>query len=219
MTPMDQILKRVSAEHDRDREPVGSPHVERDARNAGLVFKQRENALVPVRTDDVDASEADARNSAAWNAWIARHLENERAAVIDIITRTIGQFASEYVHEKLQPLTHELGVLRNENTELRGMLASTLAALDTVRKNVEGVTQERIAEERARQIRDETVRERSARIADLQRENAASHAELARKQRDQELAQRDARLEQLETRLDMLCRFLSVAGADFPRGF
>ena len=72
--------------------------------------------------------------------------------------------------------------------------------------------------EEYRALRD-TIRERSARITQLQAENSASHAELARKQRDEEFAARDQRLELVETRLGMLLRFLSVAGIDFPRGF
>ena len=177
-----------------------------------MVFKERENALAPADDDSE-------KNSAAWNAWIAAHLEAER----DFLLKGMAEGMSEYVHFKLTErdavINREINSLKAENAELRGMLGSALSALDAVRKNAEAMAQEWIADKRERAIRDDTIRERSARIADLQRENAASHAELARKQRDQELAARDQRLELVETRLRMLCQFLSVGGYDLPRGF
>jgi hypothetical protein len=208
-------IAAVSREHDLLLARDQLPPVQRDARDASLVFKERENALAPVAAPADDDSE---KNSAAWNAWIAAHLEAER----DFLLKAMAEGMSEYVHFKLTErddvINREINSLKGENAELRGMLGSALAALDIVRKNLEGMTQERIAEERARQTRDEIIRERSARITQLQAENAASHAELARKQRDQELAKRDQRLELVETRLKMLCQFLSVGGYDLPRG-
>jgi len=58
--------------------------------------------------------------------------------------------------------------------------------------------------------------ERSGRVADLQRENAASRAALERQRFEQAFAERDHRIEQLETRLGMLLKF---HGGDLPRGF
>ena len=219
MIAMDQTLRDEIAaacrEHDLLLARDQGPSVQRDTRNASLVFKERENALAPVAAPADDDSE---KNSAAWNAWIVAHLEAER----DFLLKGMAEGMSEYVHFKLTErdavINREINSLKGENAELRGMLGSALAALDIVRKNLEGMTQERIAEERARQTRDEIIRERSARITQLQAENAASHAELARKQRDQELAKRDQRLELVETRLKMLCQFLSVGGYDLPRG-
>jgi hypothetical protein len=187
------------------------PPVQRDMRDAGLVFKERAEALMPAVTADNDSE----KNSAAWNAWVANHLEAER----DFLLKAMAGGMSEYVHFKLTErdavINREINSLKAENAELRGMLTSALSALDVVRATTEALQQEK----RERAIRDDTIRERSARIADLQRENAASHAELARKQRDQELAARDQRLELVETRLRMLCQFLSVGGYDLPRGF
>ena len=180
------------------------------------MFKERVEALVSVAT--VDAGDDNEKNSAAWNEWVKAHLANERAEVIDIITQAMGQFASEYVHEKLTPLNRDISNLKGENAELRGMLGSVLAKFDALRASTDAAQQERIAEKRERQIRDQTIAERSARIADLQRENAASHAESRRQHLEQAFGQRDARLDLIETRLGMLLQFLSVAGVDFPRG-
>ena len=177
-----------------------------------MVFKERENALAPADDDSE-------KNSAAWNAWIAAHLEAER----DFLLKGMAEGMSEYVHFKLTErddvINREINSLKAENAELRGMLGSALSALDAVRKNAEAMAQEWIADKRERAIRDATIRERSARITQLQAENSASHAELARKQRDEEFAARDHRLELVELRLKMLCQFLSVGGYDLPRGF
>jgi hypothetical protein len=168
---------------------------------------------------DVDAHNEFNRKN--WDAWVEAHLANERSEVIDIVTKTVGEVVS---HErgvrdrKLEERDRAIAELRAENVELKGLVSSALATLDAVRKSTVALQQERQAEQRERQVRDDTIRERSVRIADLQRENSASHAELARKQRDQELAQRDARIELLETRVKMLCQFLSVSGYDLPRG-
>ena len=215
MIVMDQTLRDEIAaacrEHDLLLARDQGPSVQRDTRDASLVFKERENALAPADDDSE-------KNSAAWNACIAAHLEAER----DFLLKGMAEGMSEYVHFKLTErddvINREINSLKAENAELRGMLGSALSALDAVRKNAEAMAQEWIADKRERAIRDDTIRERSARIADLQRENSASHAELARKQRDQELAARDQRLELVETRLQMLCEFLSVGGYNLPRG-
>ena len=220
MIAMDQTLRDEIAaacrEHDLLLARDQGPSVQRDTRNASLVFKERENALAPVAAPADDDSE---KNSAAWNAWIVAHLEAER----DFLLKGMAEGMSEYVHFKLTErdavINREINSLKAENAELRGMLGSALSALDAVRKNAEASAQEWIADKRERAIRDATIRERSARITQLQAENSASHAELARKQRDEEFAARDQRLELVETRLGMLLRFLSVAGIDFPRGF
>jgi hypothetical protein len=147
------------------------------------------------------------------------HLAIERAEVLEIVTEAVGEFAFEYMHEKLQPLTHELANLKAENVELRGMLGSALSAIDAVRATAEALQQERQIEKRDLAVRNQVIAERGARIAELQRDNSASHAELTRKHQDQEFARRDARLDLLETRLGMLLNFLSVgSGLDLPKG-
>jgi hypothetical protein len=111
---------------------------------------------------------------------------------------------------------HKIAEAQAELVEVKGLLTSALSALDEVRKTAEGIERAREIERRERQARDEVIRERSARIADLQRDNAASHTELARQQRDRELADRDRRIEQLEVKLGMLLQWL---GQDLPRRF
>jgi hypothetical protein len=221
-----QEIARLSAEHDvllaKDQQPIESPPMRRDARDAGLLFRITEDALVPVAAavavPSTAADDENAKNAADWDRWVKAYLAIERTEVLDQVARIVGQFASEYVFEKLQPLTRELGVLRNENTELRGLLASALGGLDVLGKNVEAIVQERTTEKRERVVRDETIRERSARIAELQRQNAESRTELARKHLDQAFAERDSRITLLEQQLQMALRYMSLVGLEPPRG-
>jgi hypothetical protein len=71
-------------------------------------------------------------------------------------------------------------------------------------------------DKRERSIRDQTIVERSGRIAELQKQNAEAHALLTRQQQDQMLAERDARIAKLEARLAALFTFI---GGSLPRGF
>ena len=218
MIVMDQTLRDEIAaacrEHDLLLARDQGPSVQRDTRDASLVFKERENALAPVAAPSIEVGDDNAKNAEGWDQWLKAHLAIAKAEWFDEFARGMGEGLSEYTHEKLMPHVRAIAELRGELAECKGLLTSALSAFDAVRATTEALQQEKC--ERA--IRDDTIRERSARIADLQRENAASHAELARKQRDQELAARDQRLELVETRLRMLCQFLSVGGYDLPRG-
>jgi hypothetical protein len=217
-------IDAVSREHDRlmaqDREPAGGPYVRKEG-PAGLLYREHENnAPAPAPTTDsapfTAVADESARNAAAWDAWVRGHIAAERAEVFDQMGKVVAEFTSGYVFERLQPLTREIASLKGENAELRGMLGSALTAIDAVRKTAYDIVQQRVAEKREQAIRDETIRERSARIVELQAQNSASAAELGRRQRDQELAQRDRRIEMLETKLGMLLRWI---GGDLPRGF
>jgi hypothetical protein len=117
-----------------------------------------------------------------------------------------------------------VGTLENENKELRGMLGDALGKLAEVREKSDAIAQEQHAaierlerQELTRQVRDRTLVERSDRISELQRSNAASRAELARTQFEQAFATRDARLASMEEKFQMLLHFLSLSH-DLPRG-
>jgi hypothetical protein len=66
---------------------------------------------------DAAASVMDPESSARWNKWIDGRLETERAEVLDIITKAMGEFASEYTHEKLAPLKAEIADLKRTLVE------------------------------------------------------------------------------------------------------
>jgi hypothetical protein len=219
-------IAELSRQHDellaRDQLPAGSLPVQREASLALLYRTTENNAPVPV-PDNVGtpstAATMSETESRPWNEWLDRRLESERELLAPVMGRVISEIRHEWRTEReaaLVPLQREIADARAENVELRGLLTSCLSALDEVRKTAEGLERAREIERRERAIRDETIRERSARIADLQRDNAASHTELARQQRDRELAQRDQRIEQLEIKLGML---LTWIGQDLPRRF
>jgi hypothetical protein len=118
-------------QEERERDPIAydnflraecSSYVAREAMPGELVYKDRYDALVPVRTDDTDAV-----NAAGWDRWVKAHLAIERAEVLDQVARTVAEFASIYVHEKLQPLRRELADVKAENVEVKRMLGEAVS--------------------------------------------------------------------------------------------
>ena len=214
-----RYLNEVYREHDSLLAEIGAPepleaqeggYMRREASPDGLLYRVVENAPVtlPAAGDD------NAKNAEGWDRWLKAHLAIAKAEWFNEFARGMGEGLSEYTHEKLAPHIRAIAELREELAECKGLLTSALSAFDAVRATTEALQQEK----RERAIRADTIRERSARITQLQAENSASHVELARMQRDEEFAARDQRLELVELRLKMLCQFLSVGGYDLPRG-
>jgi hypothetical protein len=236
-------IAAVSREHDqlmaRDCEPIGAAPVRKEG-PAGLRYRDAEPAaaaepaavtdrviLGTVYTDVAsadayvlrDLDEMDAASSARWNKWLDLRLESER----EFLLKTMAGGMSEYVHFHLSERDRKIASLEGELAECKGMLSRAFTTLDDARKAAAANDAEQRADieglkrrDLERHVRDRTIAERSARVSELQRENAASHTELARKQRDQELAQRDQRIEQLEIKLGMLLNWI---GQDLPRRF
>ena len=122
--------------------------MQKDASPGTLMYRTQENALAPVRTADAAASVMDAETSKAWNSWIDGRLATERAEVIDQITRLVGEFASGYVHEKLQPLRRELAEVRAENLEVKRALGETLSRFAAVEAEAKALVRQIDAEGR-----------------------------------------------------------------------
>jgi hypothetical protein len=236
--PMDDSTLRndVAAacrEHDRLMARDQSESVQREGL-AGLRYRDQESTA-PAKPTYVelyhDAADPEHKflvhnldahaefNQKGWDAWVEAHLSNAKAEWLEDLTRAVGEVIS---HERgvrdhmLAERDRTIAELRAELVECKGMLTSALTALDAVRDSTEAIQRERQVEKRERQIRDETIRERSVKISELQAHNSASAAELARKQRDQELAQRDHRINLIEIKLGMLLQWI---GGDLPRGF
>jgi len=209
-----RYLNEVYREHDSLLAEIGAPepleaqeggYMRREASPDGLLYRVVENAPVtlPAAGDD------NAKNAEGWDQWLKAHLAIAKAEWFNEFARGMGEGLSEYTHEKLAPHVRAIAELRDELAECKGLLTSALSALDAVRATTE-------QEKRERAIRDDTIAERSARIADLQRTNAVSAAELASQQLAKSFAARDHRLNLIETKLGML---ISWIGADLPRGF
>jgi len=162
-----------------------------------------------------------------WEAWRAGHEDILRQEIIkaldkqyDTVAEALGLLRSEMRLETDRRIT----VLENENKDLRTLLSEALSRMSEARKTAEADAHEQRAAiaklERAeltRQVRDRTLIERSDRVSELMRDNAASRAELARQQFDQAFAARDARLRTMEEKFTMLLHFLSLSH-DLPRG-
>jgi len=191
-------------------EPQPGGYTRREGPAGDLMLRRQENALVASPGADAVPAEMDAEGAARWNAWIDGRLATERGEMIAIIEHAMDETGAAFARE--------IDNLAAENLELKGLLSSALSALDAVRTAVEVQQRERQDEKLERRVRDQTVAERSARVSELQRTNAATAAELSRQQRDRELADRDHRIQLLEVRLEMLLRHLSMTDLGLPKG-
>jgi hypothetical protein len=182
----------------------------------GLIHREQEDALVTApdpTPDGLDDLPPFSERQGNVIAYVISGLRQEW-------TRDLQQLRQEYE----TATDRRVGTLENENRELRGMLGEALSRLSEARKIAETNAQEQGAAisklERAeltRQVRDKTLIERSDRVSELMRDNAASRAELARQQFEQAFSVRDARLRTMEEKFTMLLHFLSLSH-DLPRG-
>jgi hypothetical protein len=179
----------------------------------GLVYRD-----APEPAVDIDAENQ--RNQEGWDEWCRGHISIMIHQLLDALSLDILDLRDALRQEWAEAIEKRIGVVQGGNAEVKGMLASALAKLADAESEVQQqraeIAELRRAEER-RTTRDLTLVERSGRIAELQRQNAASHAELAREQRDRELAARDHRIDLLEARVEALLRHIGLMGLE-PRG-
>jgi hypothetical protein len=198
--------------------------VQRLMDGSGLRYRTHEQESVPEPAETAVtpvSNVMDAEASKAWNEWIDGRLSTERESERRLTMYAMGELVSEMRQERKEAIEKAVCAIANQLREVKGLLGTTLAALDDARKGlqqqhevIEGLRRQ----EFERTVRDRTIIERSARVAELQRENAESRVALASQHLEQAFDQRDARLNLIETRLEMLCRFLSVGGLDLPKG-
>jgi SMC interacting uncharacterized protein involved in chromosome segregation len=162
-----------------------------------------------------------------WERWRSGHenlLREEISKALDQEHDNVDKALAQSLEEVYLEIDRRVGTLENENRELRGMLGEALSRFAEARKIAEAEAQKQHAaierlerQELVRRTRDATITERSNRISELMRDNAASRAELARQQFDQAFAVRDARLRTMEEKFAMLLQFLSLQGLDPPK--
>ena len=223
----------MNGDGDRERRELARLFDEQDK----LLAEAREEAEHKALTQRADPAtglvyrDAPAPESepdwSGWEAWRAGHEDILRQDIIkaldkqyDVVAEALGLMRAEMRLETDRRIT----VLENENKDLRTLLSEALSRMSEARKIAEADAHEQraaIAElrraELTRTVRDRTLIERSDRVSELMRENAASRAELARQQFDQAFSQRDARLTSMEEKFAMLLHFLSLSH-DLPRG-
>ena len=99
-------------------EPVASPSVTKSGLPGGLIRKITETARARPAVTVAAASTGNGDDSNGWNDWVKRHLENERAEVLDLVVRMVGQV----IHEMRKERAVEIAALRRELTQLRSLL-------------------------------------------------------------------------------------------------
>jgi len=181
---------------------------------SGLVFR---DAPAPA----VDIDEENRKNQEGWDEWCRGHISIMIHQLLDALALDIRDLRDALRQEWAEAIEKRIGGVQGENAEVKGMLVSALAKLADAESEVQQqraeIAELRRAEER-RTTRDLTLVERSGRIAELQRANAESHAQLSAQQRERELAARDHRIDLLEERMQALLRHMGLMGFDLPRG-
>jgi hypothetical protein len=82
--------------------------VQRDGQVAGLLYRVTETTPAPAQT----GSTMDPETQVGWDRWLRGHLDNERAEMLEILTKGVGEGMSEYVFQRLQPLRTEIADLK-----------------------------------------------------------------------------------------------------------
>ena len=205
-------LARLCAEHDQLMAEARTQQ-----NDTKVVYKEFNNALAPAAVDEEQDWSA---WHDGWERWIKGHLGIAHGEIIREVTEALGELIVELRKEWRHDVDRCVAALQGENAELKGMLGETLTKFDTTTKalagEIEQLRQGWQTERRERAIRDQTIVERSGRIAELQRENATARLVLERQQLDEALAEHRNRVDRIEIKLGMLLNFL---GGELPRGF
>jgi hypothetical protein len=214
---------RLRAEHEQweaRREAEAAPPVEKSGAEV-VLYREHENIAPAVSVMARRAADADDDDDI--HLFADPELDRTFAETIGhVICGLRNEWRDEVRdHIKTERDGHERAVaeLHAENVELKGLLRETLSRFAEINDAARGLASEVAilkADKRDRAVRDQTIVERSGRIAQLQKENAEAHAQLSREKWNQEFAARDARIDRLQARLDALVTFLS---GSFPRGF
>ena len=194
---------------------AGAALLQKSDESAVLYREHHDNAPAPAPQPADAPSESEQTDWSRWEKWLRGHLDIEREEMLAGIAKAVMIL----IHRERDSFERKIAELRAENIELKGLLTDALNRFAKINDATRGLTDEIAAlqaEKREAQIRNQAMIERSGRVADLQRENAASRAALERQRFEQAFAERDHRIEQLETRLGMLLKF---HGGDLPRGF
>jgi septal ring factor EnvC (AmiA/AmiB activator) len=144
-------------------------YVEREGH--GLQYRTQENTAPELPTyvqlyHDADNPEhkflvhdIDAHNEfnrKGWDEWVQAHIKNslanERTEVLDQVARTVAEFTSQYVFQKLQPLTRELGVLRNENAEIKRALGEAVSRFSKLEDDARALAHQLESESRQHDV-------------------------------------------------------------------
>jgi len=217
-----RALAEACAEHDRLMAEARAAQLPETGQEELRIVRDGSVAILHQELDEnVPASPGTASSIAnavpsdgyeGWERWMAGHLRNERAAMQEVIQSALVEVGAHLQDEARQQLEtglverdRKIGVLEGQLRDASALLAETLKQVDSLCRRLD-----------ARDERDRTFAERSARITELQRENAIARRAAERSQLEAALAEHGARVERVETQLAMLLKFI---GGELPRGF
>jgi hypothetical protein len=125
----DHLLAEHAASEAIRSSPVSQPG------EIGLVYKDFDNgALDAAPTADADTDAENAKNQRDWDRWLKGHLNVERRELIDALDKDIRNLVEMLRAEWRQEIAREIGTLKNENAEIRGMLTGALTILEKRRR-------------------------------------------------------------------------------------
>src|SRR5262249_55651359 len=132
-------------EQEERRQPIGSPLVQRDAGEGGLMFRTIDDAVVePAQAQD------DPAQWEAWERWMSGHLDIEREAMLD----GVAEFVTEMLNRERVAFHPKLAELQGETRELKSMLVDVLRRYEQTTKAIATIEARATAEaERVREIR------------------------------------------------------------------
>jgi len=177
-----------------------------------LIFKDYNNSAATLSQQPATAGW---EGWEGWEAWLRAHLDNERASLIEMLARSMGEVISEERATARKERESGLLELKSEISELLDGVANNMGrTVAELRKEwQQEVKQLRVEVE----ARERAQAENRSYTAGLRKDLAAVHQELERRRADEYMAAHTARLDRLETQMKML---LSVVAnvVDLPRG-
>jgi hypothetical protein len=125
-----------------EAQPVGGAPVS-ETNDRGILYR-RYDGDAPARalqaSSDTDFS--------GWERWMEGHLANERAEVLDVVSKAMGEVVVTIRQEResaLRDRDRKLADLQAENHELRSMLGDVLKRIDALAADVETAREAREA--------------------------------------------------------------------------
>jgi len=222
-------IERASSEHDRllAEDHAWLADLAQKSNGRGIVDGTGENnAPAPAPVPAPGAFFGDhrddllARNLGIIVAEVSQELRREWKRDIDRCLTHVGKIARGAASDRRE-FRWLVSLLQDEIKTIRKRLdldgdSNVVSKLQIEVDQLRGRIQECVIEKRERTARDQIVVERSARISELQRENAIARREAERADLDRALAEYRSRIDMLETKLAML---LAYFGGDLPKGF
>jgi hypothetical protein len=224
-----QEIARLSEEHDKlladdtawlDRRNVAAALLARNSGPDGLLHRDGPNNAQAGSPAAVEAPSNGDGGGALFGDARDEMLARSLGVIVATLRKESEAEIAKLKAEMREIISTEVVTLHGDCSDLRGRVSDMDEVLSrattTLRGAVERIRLESRNEKHDRAIRNQAITERSARVAELQQQNAAARADLERRHRESEFDVRDRRIEALEIQLSTLLKFI---GGGLPRGF